>query len=295
MSPDPPFFQIQCPSSGCQNVRKYSAIRKNELWHIELVMKCLKPSSSATLKFLVSCFAASGFASAANIVIPAQTTIPIIFSHTVDSRRANPGDAVTATTLQVIELPSGQSIPKNSIVLGRIVDVQASAKNGSNSRLSIQFESIRVKNETIQIRVFVRALASPNESYDATHPTGPVGGDVLDTTTLIGGDYVYLSDKHLYSPGGDVLGESRNNGIFARLVPSAYHNRYGTFLCGGTDTVQSLAIYSTSACGPYGLGDTYMTAAGDADLSGVFTLESPKSFVRIYGLSTALLQVIGYV
>ena len=168
-------------------------------------MKCLKPYSFAPLKFLVSCFVASGFASAANIVIPAQTTIPIIFSHTVDSRKANPGDTVTAKTLQVIELPSGRAIPKNSIVLGRIVDVQPSAKNGSNSRLSIQFESIRVKNETIQIRVSVRALASPNESYDATHPTGPVDGDVLDTTTLIGGDYFYLSDKHLYSPGGDAL------------------------------------------------------------------------------------------
>jgi hypothetical protein len=250
--------------------------------------------SSYLLPFLVIAVVMSPPVSGSTtIVIPEQTAIPIIFSHTIDSRKAKRGDAVTAKTLQVVELRSGREIPKNSIVLGHVVEVQSPRKKGSSSRLSIQFESITAKNETIPIRVSVRALASRNDSYDATTPTGPVGADVLETTTLIGGDYLYVSDKHLYSPGGGVIGENRKNGLFGRLRPAEYHGRHTNVLCGGTDTVQSLAIYSASACGLYGFSDTYMTEAGDEDLSGTFTLECSNAFVRIDGLSTALLQVIG--
>jgi len=233
--------------------------------------------------------AASGFE------VPARTAIPIIFSHTLDSRKAKVGDAVNAKTTQVVTLPSGEEIPKNSSVLGHVIASEGIAHGTSASKLAVRFDSIIVKKQSIPVRVFVRVLASPNESYAAMGPTPYVGSDYLETTTLIGGDYFYLVDKHLYAPNGKVVGESRGNGVFARLASSACSERGGGDCCAGTDTVQSLGIYSPSACGLYGFGDTEMTAAGDADPSGIFTLESSDSFVRIWGRSTALLQVVGHI
>jgi len=232
---------------------------------------------------------------ASGLEVPARTAIPIIFSHTLDSRKAKVGDAVNAKTLQVVRLPSGEEISKHSSVLGHVIAVNAVAQGTSSSKLAVQFDSIVVEKQSIPVRVFVRALASPNESYEAMGPTPSVGSDVLETTALIGGDYFYLVDKHLYSPNGKVVGENRGNGVFARLASSACSERGGGDCCAGTDTVQSLGIYSPTACGLYGFGDTEMTDAGDANQSGIFTLESSDSFVRIWGRSTALLQVVGHI
>jgi hypothetical protein len=220
---------------------------------------------------------------AANLQVPAGTALPVVFNHTVDSRKAKSGDAVSAKTMQIVRLPGGQEIPRGSLLTGHVVEVEPVAQDSSPSKLAVQFESIVVNKESLPIHVFVRALAAPNESYDAMHPTGPVGADVLETITLIGGAYTYIADKHLYAGDDEIVGDRHGDDNFARMTGSS---------CGGSSaTPQSVSIFSPSACGLYGFYDVHMTTTGDTDRPGVFTLESSRSFVRIYGRSTALLQV----
>jgi len=252
-------------------------------------MKTINHYLANSLKVLIISFVCSFAASGASLDVPAKTAIPVVFTHTVDSRKAKAGDAVTAKTMQIVRLPSGQEIPRNSELIGHVVEVEPVAHNSSPAKLSVQFESVVVNKQSFPIRVFVRAMAAPNESYDAMHPTGPVGADVPETINLIGGDYTYIEDKHVYGPNDEIVGDRKGEANFARLVGCG--ERGGSACCEASSTSQSVGIYSPSACGLYGFYDVYMTNTGETDRPGIFTLETTRSFVRIYGRSTALLQV----
>src|SRR5262249_34180740 len=146
---------------------------------LNLAMNIINPYLTRILKSLIISGVCSFSAIASNLDIPAKTAIPVVFTHTVDSRKSKAGDIVSAKTMQTVKLPDGQEIPRNSELVGHVVEVAPAARDSSPSKLAVQFESLIVNKESIPIRVFVRAMAAPNESYDAMHPTGPVGADVL--------------------------------------------------------------------------------------------------------------------
>ena len=61
--------------------------------------------------------------------------------------------------------------------------------------------------------------------------------------------------------------------------------------CEGTDTEQSVAIFSASACGVFGYDSITLTRNGSGS-GGTFRLESRHDTVKIYARSTALVQVL---
>ena len=68
--------------------------------------------------------------------------------------------------------------------------------------------------------------------------------------------------------------------------------RYGVLLhCEGTDTEQSVAIFSASACVVFGYDFITLTRNGSGS-DGTFRLESLHNTVKIYARSTALVQVL---
>jgi hypothetical protein len=60
--------------------------------------------------------------------------------------------------------------------------------------------------------------------------------------------------------------------------------------CYASDTEQSVAIFSASACGLFGFDDIYLAVNGN-ESGGTFRLESRHDSVKIYAGSGALLQV----
>jgi hypothetical protein len=85
---------------------------------------------------------------------------------------------------------------------------------------------------------------------------------------------------------GDVTGYVRKEGVFARLIAS---NADDSFHCSGTNTEQSVDIFSADACGIYGLDAVSM--ADNGWRSGAFVLESHRHNIKLYAGSKALLQV----
>lgn len=100
------------------------------------------------------------------ITLPAQTTIPVIFTHTVDSAKAKAGDVVTAKTMQVVLLPNGEQLPKGTLVTGHVVEARAFKFDETPyatqqaSYLSIQIDQIVDKGVPSPVATSVRALAS---------------------------------------------------------------------------------------------------------------------------------------
>ncbi len=230
--------------------------------------------------------------------LPPSTAIPVVFTHTIDAGKANSGTPVVAKTMQIVLLPSGQILPRGTPVVGHVVDSQpfnfdpAPYANQPPSYISVRFDRIVTKGIEIPLNVSVRALANTIASNDAQTPHYLDETDSKGTIVQIGGDQYSPIGKEVLSSGGDIVGYTRKQGIFARLISNAYVSRYASFPCGSTNSEQSVAIFSASACGVYGFDSIYMPENG-RNGSGTFRLESRHHTVALYAGSAALLEVNG--
>ncbi len=216
------------------------------------------------------------------ITLPSETAIPVMFTHTLDSRKAHAGDVVTAKTMQVVLLATGEQLPKGTLVTGHVVEARPFKFDETPytvqqpSYLSIQID--RVADSPVAISV--RTLASAQAVGEALTPQRIDETDSLGTMVLVGGAH--------YSPIGkrvtdglfdDIVGYNKKQGVFARLLP-------GGGGCEGTPTEQSVAIFSPDACGLYGFVDYHLTAKDNS-----FRLTSAHFSVILRSGSAALLQV----
>jgi hypothetical protein len=223
------------------------------------------------------------------------TTLPIQFERSVDSNHAHAGDSVAARTTQQLHLANGKILPAGAHVTGHVLsanvftfDKTPYAKQQA-SRLTIQFDSIESKGETLPLRVYVRAMADPLTVWDAQRPKA-TDMDPLSTTTQIGGDQVTPSQSEVISQDGDTVGYNRHGGVYAHLI-SAVGN--GQERCDASDTEQSMGHFSASACGLYGYTDVTMLDAGKTGTPSTLTLSARRRSAKIWARSEALLEVLG--
>lgn len=220
--------------------------------------------------------------------LPQSTAIPVRFEHSIDTKDARVGEPVTARTMQVLVLPDGKNIAKGTLVAGHVVSVQPFQFNQTPyahqkpSILSIHFDKLQIGDEAIPVNLSVRAIANTIDSREAAYPHSTDDTDHVGMMILIGGTAFSPLDKMIKTEDGDVIGYNRKNGVFARLIASGR--------CGGTETEQSISIYSPDACGAYGFGGDYLAETG-SDGSGTFTVALRGHSVKLYGGTTALLQV----
>jgi hypothetical protein len=230
--------------------------------------------------------------------LPQSTAIPVRFDHSVDAKDAKAGDTIIAKTMQVIVLPGGETIAKGTTIVGHVVAVQAFQfdpapyAHQKPSLISIRFDKLQNGNSVIPVNLSVRAIASTIDSDKAARPHYLDETDRVGTITLIGGTEFTPRDKMIQADNGDAIGYNRKNGVFARLTSSGYSGPGASFHCEGTESEQSVAIYSPNACGVYGFDGDYLADNG-RDGSGTFTLAVRGRSEKLYAGSTALLQVNG--
>jgi hypothetical protein len=245
-------------------------------------------SYSRPLSFLALLGSVAMVPASRAITLPAQTTIPVIFTHTENAAKAKAGDVVTAKTMQVVLLPNGDQIPKGATVIGHIVEARPfkfddrpySAPQASY--LSIKIDQVVNKNGPSSVVTSVRALADPISAGEALTPHGIDETDFPGTVTLIGGAHYSPIDKHVTDgPDDDIVAYNKKEGVFAHLLP-------GGASCPGTQTEQSVGVFSPDACGLFGFGSVHLS---EDTASGTFRLASTHRTVVLYAGSAALLQV----
>ncbi len=252
---------------------------------------------AAMILFNIVAFSVTSLCAAATVgaTVPSSMAVPVRFVHSVDARKAHPGDQVVAKLLQTVVIPDGPRILKGSLVIGHVVDAQPfhltrePYAEQKASVLSIHFDHIVNGDLSTPVNLSVRALANSIESYEAAYPHRLDETDGLGTIDLIGGDEFSPLDKAIRDSDGQVIGFNRKNGVFARLITSDDTNMTGSPGCNATDSEQSVAIFSPSACGTYGFEGVSMSRTGRRG-SGTFTFESHEHSVKLYAGSTALLQ-----
>ena len=220
--------------------------------------------------------------------IPAGTILPVRLNSSLRSDRTRAGEPIGARVMQDVPLPSGSSIPAGAKVVGQVVSV-ASAPN--RAEISLRFDTLKVSHEKIPITTNLRAAASFMDVEEAQIPVmGPDRATPQGawTTTQIGGDAVYRGGGPVEGAFGRV-GTPVYDGVLDQL--NANPDGGCRAAIDSNDAPQALWVFSSNACGAYGLPHLKIAHTGRTDPIGEITFKSTKGQAQIHAGAGLLLRV----
>ena len=217
--------------------------------------------------------------------LPAGTVLPVQVGSTLNAKSSKPGQKIEGKLMQEVRLPSNVVIKKGLRVTGHVVSAVTPGAKGSS--IVVQFDQLQNEKQTIALNVSLRALASSTDVFNAGLPTGPSSSGEFSgnwITRQVGGELVFRGRGYVASKEGRV-GIWSGSGVWGRLQPEE-----DCPASEGNSVEQALWVFSTTACGTYGLENVTLAHAGSTAPVGQITLESPKN-VEIRGGSGWLLLV----
>jgi len=161
-------------------------------------------------------------------------------------------------------------------IIGHIVE-RILASTGTQARISLQFDKLVSSRKTTFITTNLRAIAGFMRIVEAQiPPIGPGESDVYRwlTTVQLGGDVVYGEGRPVTTGENpnQIVGKQVNGGVLGQV-----RAKEGTKCRGaidGNDSAQALWVFSSDACGTYGLEKISIAHAGRTDPIGVIVLAS---------------------
>ncbi len=196
--------------------------------------------------------------------------------------------------MQSVPLPQGATIKEGSLVIGHVVAV-TQANTAAPAQITIQFDNLISSHQAIPITTNLRVIAGFVRLDEAQIPTLGAGeSDVFRwlTTVEIGGDVVY-------GDGGPVVAGDGSHQVVGKKVDGCVlglpRAKEGTNCRGAVEgnlKPQALWLFSSDACGVYGLEHINIAHAGRTDPVGLITLASDNGKLKIPGGAGMLLRTI---
>jgi hypothetical protein len=225
--------------------------------------------------------------------IPPGTILPVRLNSAVSSVKSWPGQVITGRIMQDVPLSPGVRIPAGTKVIGHIVE-PIPANTGGPASLSLQFDKLVYSHQTTFITTNLRALAGFMRILEAqTPPIGPGESDVYRwlTTVQVGGDVVYGEGGPVTTGenSNQIVGKQVNGGVLGQVRTKEGAKCRGVI--DGNDRPQALWVFSSDACGTYGLEKISIAHAGRTDPLGVIVLASDSGNFKIAAGAGMLLRV----
>jgi hypothetical protein len=225
------------------------------------------------------------------VSVPLGTILPVQLSTPLSSAKNHDGNTIRGRLMQDVPVANGRMIPRGSKLLGKVVAVSRGAKGGE---ISFRFDALRIGPQTMPLITNLRAIAGFVEVNDAHLPTMSSGeGEVYHwlPTVQIGGDAVYGIGGPVTRGNNpdEVVGTETANGLLGQIS-----RRDGTSCRGplyGNTAPQALWVFSSDACGVYGLPGIAIAHAGRTDPLGLIVLLSANSKLELAGGTGMLLRV----
>lgn len=228
-----------------------------------------------------------------SVKIPAGTILPVVLRSTFSFENSKAGQIVHGQIAQTVPLPDGKRIPRGSRVEGTIVQVTPASGEGG-PRLSVQFDKVKVGTQWVPMITNLRAIAGFMEIQEAQVPQeAPDQGSPHNwlPTTQIGGDAVYGVAGPVMSAHdtSEQVGKAVNDGVLVRVSAQEASNCRAAV--NGNDRPQALWVFSSDACGVYGIEKLKIAHAGRTDPKGVIVLVSEKGKLKLRSGDGLLLRV----
>lgn len=251
--------------------------------------RCLAPKE-CIMEFtsILAALAIFPAVSIAQSSIPIGTLIPVVLNRSLKADRVHSGQEFRAEVMQ--DIP-GTPIHRRSNLLGHIVATTPS-KNGP-STLVLSFDAAQVRHRRIPLKVNLRAIASFVEVNSAQVPEDMAErGTTPETATTqqIGGDQVYRGGGPV-AVGDTAVGRPTAYGVLG--LPRTQPGESCRGVVGVAIQPQAFWLFSTDACGVYGLSRVRIVHAGRTDPVGIITLGSDNGKLTLSSGSGMLLRVQG--
>src|SRR5256885_7228117 len=110
--------------------------------------------------------------------LAAGMSINAELNSSLDSKKAKPGDPVTARTTEPVKSSDGRSIiPKGAKLMGRVTEAKSRSKGDNESALGIQFDKAMLKDgQSVALsNVAIQAIAPPANSASSFSSGPPMG------------------------------------------------------------------------------------------------------------------------
>lgn len=136
-------------------------------------------------------------------------------------------------------------------------------------------------------------MASPMEVQFAQVPETPSGFGTpyaWVTTKLIGGGVKYGAGGPVTDRSSNTVGEGTYDGVLVHVRPQPEGGCRGPL--DPDDRLQALWVFSSDACGVYGLTGVFIHDAGRSEPAGEITLAAESGHLKIHGGSGMLLRVL---
>lgn len=221
--------------------------------------------------------------------VPPGTILPVRLNSSLSSSKTKPGQIITARIMQDVPLANGEKIREGSKVIGHVVDVSSPA-NADTEQISLHFDALISSGRIIPIRTILRAVAGFVAVMQAGVPTdGPVSLPIA--TTQVGGDTAFTSGGQVDTADGAVVGKSVNDGVLDQARPDNRQGRDCPGVVGSNKSPQAMWVFSSDACGTYGLSNVRIEHAGKTEPLGVIVLTSEKGELKLPSDAGMLLRV----
>jgi hypothetical protein len=221
------------------------------------------------------------------------TIVPAVLHTSVSFQKCKPGQEVSGTVAQDVPMAHGVKIRKGTEIKGHIVEVMPNT-NGAGQRVSLQFDKLYLNGQWISIVTDLRALASSVEVMQAQVPEeAPNEGSPYEwlPTTQVGGDSVYGQSGPVMSADdpSQVVGKSVPGGVL--IQASAKEGTKCRGEVDGNNGPQAMWVFSSGACGVYGVEGLSIVHAGRTDPAGTIILASSADHVKLRDGDGMLLRV----
>jgi hypothetical protein len=227
-----------------------------------------------------------------NLEIPGGTILPVRLNHGLSSKNARPGQVVTGRIMQDVPLPNHEFIPEGAKVSGVIVSAEQ-ASHGTNGKVSFRFDTLEFHHRKISIVANLRALAGFMEVQFAETPESTPGFGtpyIWANTRQIGGDEVYGVGGPVINQASETVGKGVFGGVLVHVRAHSDSNCRGA--TDPDDRLQALWVFSSDACGVYGIQGVGIAHAGRTAPVGEITLVADQRDLLIRDASAMLLRVI---
>ena len=226
------------------------------------------------------------------VEIPVGTILPVRLNHALSSKNAEAGQEVTGRIMQDVPLPNHAEIHEGAKVSGKIVSVQR-AGNGTDGIISLRFDILELHHRKIPIVTSLRALAGFMEVQSAQTPESTPGFGtpyIWANTRQIGGDEVYGVGGPVTNQNSEEVGKGVYGGVLVHVRARPESNCRGPL--DAEDRLQALWVFSSDACGVYGVQGVTIAHAGRSAPAGEIALVAEKRDLLVRGASGMLLRVI---
>ena len=210
----------------------------------------------------------------------------------MSSKTTKRGQVVTGRIMQDVPLPNNEKIPEGAKVLGTIVSVER-AGNSANGRISFRLDVLEIHHSKFPIVTNLRALAGFMEVQSAQTPEFSPGFGtpyIWATTRQIGGDEVYGVGGPVTNLASETVGKGVYGGVLVHVRAQPESKCRGAL--DSDDRLQALWVFSSDACGVYGIPEVKIAHAGRTEPVGEISLVADQEDVLVRGASAMLLRVI---